>query len=101
MEIRHSIKLEDLLKTRIQAAYDCAEGKSVSNADDPDNAFKMFRNGAELGAAAHSVGLNIFYGQVQDVDSTVTFYLMALLEEEACAEVSSWDEDEEDGDEFT
>jgi hypothetical protein len=31
----------------------------------------------------------------------VTFYLMALLEEEACAEVSSWDEDEEDGDEFT
>lgn len=93
--IKYSEKLEQVLETRTDAASDCASGSCTAGYDnDGSTGREIFENGFELGVAAQEKGLDVFYGIAGDV----AYFLMATDEEAACAEASTWDEDEKSED---
>lgn len=94
--LRQSKRLAEVLKTRVDAAYDCASATCTAGYDnDGSTGFEIFENGFHLGAAAGS--RDVFYAVVsQRTDEgtqNVAFFVLGETEDEAVLEAQSWDED--------
>lgn|SRR5512135_86047 len=96
-EIVYSKRLEELLESRVDAAYEQADGTCTAGYDNDGSTGKeIFENGVELGLAMAKANQNAYYGNSGDGAGSV-FFVLADSEEAACARVETWEEDSDAG----
>ena len=96
-KVVYSPRLEVLLQTRREAAFDDGCGTCTNGYDnDGSTGYEIFENGVDLGISMGLSGLNAYCGSIPSDGVGATIFVCAASEDEAVKIVEGWAEDDSD-----